>query len=250
MAEIIDQERRNKEVRDYAQKGMRSQGTVNRIKEYLRNEGFEKIDEINDTVVASVERFPNLQQIKRDMARLENDKINENIKRLPPALREIERAGGVAPQELTFELMVRRGEEQPRRETRQGPWDTLQDKTIPSLSAGKTSQEELLQQYEDGAETFTINGKNYTIHEMRDEILSHMNSLRPNWPTGDRFEDDFEMIKGQIEAMNSKSVLKLFYMYDDGFLFRDIFDFDSEGDKANTRGIYTLKRDVASASSN
>lgn len=233
------------EIRGYAQSGVRSQDAVNKIRAYLESKEFLGLHTVPDERIASVAYFPNLPEIKRAYERYMN---NENITRLPPAIREMEDRGVRIPSVMELEMAIRGGYDYGDDSVkRQGPSDTI-SQTIQEMGGTQTTLEELIEQYENGEREFDVNGKKYTIPLMKTEILDHLESLRSKWARGLTFEYDYMAIYDEIRAMNGRAMINLFYEYDSGMLFRDIFDYDSEGDNVNTRGIHSLKRDIVKAS--
>lgn len=226
-----------------SRKNRRNRLQIARIKELLRQEGFDRVEMLRDEDVANTLEFPSRKDIE-DVLRLTRD--YGLFRQTPKTLKRLEEYGLVLPYDVQSAIETRGKQHQRRKD----PMSVLQD--YEYSEAKRITLKDYFQIARDGGNPDEIETNSGTVkvadlrRELYNEFVYHLTAL----PAGERFETEYmEMQREVLQDFNNNQIIALYGIFDSGNLFSNFTDFDSNNDGVNTRGLYTLKQHMSDARS-
>lgn len=235
-------------VKEYARKGLRSQGAIERIRRFLESKGFAKVSLISDEEIATVsgengERgFPNEQQLRRDLQRVVDFEAIDN---LPPSIKKVLSYGAIAPVNLTVTIEARKKAKEPT------TVDTLQSILGNQFKLSDLMVvEDYLHQAKGNPSTALTNAGRMSVDKMRTEIIRYMDARRDDVPKGYRFQLEYDELTDYVyNDMDNNEIIALYGIFDRGEFLANMTEYESKNDGVNTRGMFQLKQQIAIAKS-
>lgn len=217
------------------------------VKNYLNSVGFDHVYNIPDQLPP---RTVTPRQIREAIEKVNTD---DSVTEYPKALKTLENYGVAIPYELSSKVQARlvaQGQDTKGIDTINDLNDQLAD-----LQVVKTGQVYTMDDYDDlsigDPDQITLNGKVYTVDEMRNQIVSQFDwnadkNGGNKWPNGGSFHQMYLEMRAQVMNMTNGQIIYLYGLYDTGSLFANLTNYDSNGDGVNTKGIYDLRNIMSS----